>query len=287
MTLPVTVSVPSIWVPPLAFVNQPSKFQPLRLAVGSGVPIASPLSTVRLASETLSPPFFSNVTVYVIAPVARLQFRVRLSPAPLPYDPTAMRYVVPSTALNEILLVMMPPSGSLSFSATVASDATALPVYAPITVSGLEPFVSNVAVPFAGAVHFHHTVVSLLNPARCSGSPVSKVAFTLLPATLPEAPEIVVALANMSFAGAGGVSSAQWAKYVMSPVTVSVPSIWVPPLAFVNQPSKFQPLRLAVGSGVPIASPLSTTRLASETLSPPFLSNVTVYWVTDLSFQRT
>src|SRR5437660_1524664 len=60
---------------------------------------------------------------------------------------------------------------------------------------------SKVAVPAAGAVHLYQTV-ALPAPVTGSCSPVSVVAPTFVPATEPAEPEIEVALANLSLAGA-------------------------------------------------------------------------------------
>ena len=113
-----------------------------------------------------------------------------------------MWYVCPETALKETWLrdagVM---SKLLSFSATMATDPNASPVYTPRIVSKSDPAVSNVAILSFGAVQVHQTVFPASLLRATSGSFASVVAPTALPFTLPDAPAIATALAKSSFAG--------------------------------------------------------------------------------------
>jgi hypothetical protein len=65
-------------------------------------------------------------------------------------------------------------------------------------VSKLLPHVSTVTSPLKGAVHTHHTEAPpALSP--WFGSPGSLLAPALLPDTVPLAPEMLMALAQLSF----------------------------------------------------------------------------------------
>src|SRR5438128_12243535 len=74
----------------------------------------------------------------------------------------------------------------------------------PSTVSKLEPSVSKVAWPVAGAVQRYQTERPTGSPSIRAGSPVSTLAPTVEPVTRPLGPESGCAAANASFAGPAG-----------------------------------------------------------------------------------
>src|SRR5206468_2269961 len=97
------------------------------------------------------------------------------------------------------LVVSPPPASSLL--ATSVKALTAVPVYTPSSVSKLLPAVFSVTVRLAGAVQVTQTdapptLLAIL------GSPVSRVAPTLLPLNAKVPAACTVPLANRSFAGA-------------------------------------------------------------------------------------
>ena len=69
------------------------------------------------------------------------------------------------------------------------SAETLVPRYTPSSVSKLDPAVMIVAWPDAGAVQLYQTDLPPALPAW-SGSPVSFVAFTFVPLTVPLVPGI-------------------------------------------------------------------------------------------------
>jgi hypothetical protein len=73
-------------------------------------------------------------------------------------------------------------------------------------VSNELPFVSKTAVPDAPAVHFHQ-IDPVVRP-QCEGSPLSRVAFTVVPLVEPLAPETVHAFRKLSLPGAPPVEPA-------------------------------------------------------------------------------
>src|SRR4051794_28365536 len=103
--------------------------------------------------------------------------------------------------MGKLTLLLFVPQQS-SFATIVVSALTAVPVYTARTVSKLDERVSNEAVPVtpAGATHEYQTDAPL-GIAACCGSPVSVVAPTFVPVTVPLVPVTDCAFAKLSFAG--------------------------------------------------------------------------------------
>jgi hypothetical protein len=103
-------------------------------------------------------------------------------------------------ALKATLLVNMPGGDSSSFCATRTRVFTAPPVYTASSVSNALPCVSIVVLPFAGAVHCHHTDAPPAFPPWL-GSPASLFAPALVPVTVALLPRMMVAAAKLLFTG--------------------------------------------------------------------------------------
>src|SRR3954452_9918742 len=81
------------------------------------------------------------------------------------------------------------------------------------------------AVPLDGAVHFHQTEpVSIVTPP-CIGSPVSRVAATLVPVAEVEQPLSGVAAENASFDGAASASCVSPSASTTAPNTASAATL--------------------------------------------------------------
>src|SRR2546423_3213546 len=87
-----------------------------------------------------------------------------------------------------------------SLAATLVRPPTLEPLYTPSRVSKLDPTVSIVVVPLAGAVQRYQIECPPALPAWL-GSPASLVAPTLVPARLPLEPLTTCAAAKLSLAG--------------------------------------------------------------------------------------
>src|SRR5204863_236519 len=122
-------------------------------------------SPVSLVAPTLVPVCVEVLPLIVMAlaklslagpdePAGPARCRVMLPVAP-PKPSTAMRYVVPATAVKATRLVWLPPPSSSL--ATVVRPATPAPLYSDLVVSKALPMVSMVVAPAAGAVQDHQT----------------------------------------------------------------------------------------------------------------------------------
>src|SRR2546430_8743242 len=125
----------------------------------------------------------------------------------LPFPSTAIRYVVPATAVNVTRLV---GTAGLRFSSSLVTTGNKLltlePVYTANSVSSgvwkrlVLPSVLNVTGPLLDGVQLYQT--EALPAPAWTGSPVSFVAFMFVPIALPDAPVIDSELAKLSFVGA-------------------------------------------------------------------------------------
>ena len=112
----------------------------------------------------------------------------------------ASAYDVPRVTGKLTRLQMLPALSS--FWAMVVRPPTAVPVYAPSTVSKRLPCVVTVSVPLAGAVQRYQMEASGL-VAPCVGSPGSRVAPVVEPDVLPVPPVSASALAKASLVSVG------------------------------------------------------------------------------------
>src|SRR2546423_4068382 len=106
-----------------------------------------------------------------------------------------------------------------SLAATLVRPPTLEPLYTPSRVSKLDPTVSIVAVPLAGAVQRYQIECPPALPTWL-GSPASLVAPTLVPVRLPLEPLRSWAAAKLSLAG--GAPSAPLS--VTEPLAAAYPS---------------------------------------------------------------
>ena len=122
--------------------------------------------------------------------------------------------MVPAATVKVMLLQRSVPVSSLS--ARVVRRLTAVPEYAPSSVSKVDPWVVTRRVPDDGAVQRYHTDARPPLPP-CPGSPVSRDAPTVVPETLPVAPV-------MSCAPENGSLPAAWALVPGAGASAAMPA---------------------------------------------------------------
>ena len=143
-------------------------------------------------------------------------------------------------------------------------------------MSNVDPIVSNVTVPDDGAVHLNQTEPVERSCAVGIFSAFSNVAPELLPALLPDEPEMLMAFAKSSFVGRELSVQCAYNVLVAEDDTVDVAVICVPPEDDVHQPANVCPAHVAVGSaGEAYVPPMVYVSLEIGQ-DPPLALNVTV-----------